>query len=522
MPKPYLLRRPSGLYARFLVPADLRAAVGSRFLVRRLPPGSPDHARLAAAGMAVALCQVFARMRQGAMSDADKLLRELAGSVNKWTGNIELANGHRLTNLKVDGKADAETLLETIRGLGGASLVPAAAPLSRETLGQRVDAYLADLRNAGRGKGTLLDATNTLTIFRELVGDKHPIACCTQTQVRLFLSSIASWPVNARKKKPLQGKAAPEIVRLTGLHNSTAPDGKKWRLISDRTRNKHRDQLAAFFNAQVAGSIIEKSPLGGIPRHNNAPADQSNRRPFTDDELARAFDLETFQPWTAGKPHRWWGPLLGLVTGARVNEVAQLYCDDLAQVAGAWGVYFRRGRPDQKLKKDTPARFVPLHPGLLKAGLLRYRDDAVAAGHARLFPHLPLHSKAGYGDALGDQWRAYLDTIGITDAGMGFHSFRHLASTLLHYAGVVPAIQSAITGHGLVLPGSMSVYVHPPSLPDRLAAVSHLPMPEGLPVYKKGDATTALEAAHALTKRREINRAAAERRKALKAKTAKS
>ena len=68
MPKPLFLVRSSGLYVRFLVPSDLRAAVGSRFLVRSLYGLRNDAARLAAAQVAVALSNAFKAFRGGLVS----------------------------------------------------------------------------------------------------------------------------------------------------------------------------------------------------------------------------------------------------------------------------------------------------------------------------------------------------------------------------------------------------------------------------------------------------------------------
>lgn len=80
MPKPFFLRRPSGLYVRFFVPTDLQPLIGSRYLVRRLPPASIDLMRLTAASAAVALSQAFDRIRRSPMTekDRDALLRALA------------------------------------------------------------------------------------------------------------------------------------------------------------------------------------------------------------------------------------------------------------------------------------------------------------------------------------------------------------------------------------------------------------------------------------------------------------
>lgn len=58
MPKPFLLRRPSGLYARYWVPVPLREAVGSNTIVRSLGHLRGDAARLEAARLGYALASV--------------------------------------------------------------------------------------------------------------------------------------------------------------------------------------------------------------------------------------------------------------------------------------------------------------------------------------------------------------------------------------------------------------------------------------------------------------------------------
>jgi integrase len=63
MPKPLLLRRPSGLYARYWVPLALREAVGSKTIVRSLGGLRGDAARLEAARLGYALAHRFAQMK---------------------------------------------------------------------------------------------------------------------------------------------------------------------------------------------------------------------------------------------------------------------------------------------------------------------------------------------------------------------------------------------------------------------------------------------------------------------------
>ena len=62
------------------------------------------------------------------------------------------------------------------------------------------------------------------------------------------------------------------------------------------------------------------------------------RRPFSDEELKTLFDPKTYLPWAKTAPHYWWGPILGLYTGGRVNEIAQLKVADIVERHGQWGI----------------------------------------------------------------------------------------------------------------------------------------------------------------------------------------
>jgi len=524
LPKPYLLRRPSGLHVRFLVPVDLRAAIGSRFLVRRLPPSAVDLARLVAARMAVALSEAFERWRGSRMDDKDRedLLKVVSGSINQWTGNIQLPNGTKLTGLNVNGREDAQALLETIRGLALPGLLDVGLPNGPNradfTLSDRIALYLADLRNAKTSPGNLLDSENTLIIFQEVAGPDLLMSKVGEAQVRAFLTGLHHWPSNARKKSDYKELTAPQIMAKVRQQRDK---GIVVAGLSDRTLGKHRDRLASFFNAQVASGIIARSPLDGIKRQNSAQSVAAlPRRQFTIEEINKIFDPENFLPWAKGRPDRYWAVLLAAGTGARVNEVGQLYAEDVAEVNGIWGIHIRAVHRDQKLKNANSLRFIPLHPRLLDAGILTYARDVMEAGHERLFPHLPWHKKAGYGDALGDQFRAYLVGLGMMQPGMGFHSFRHTASTRLLYAGVLSSIAAAITGHKAHMPGELGTYVDVPTLQSRADAVALLPVPEGLPVYQPGEATQSLRQAQLRAKRRAVNAAARERKAVALAKSA--
>lgn len=134
--------------------------------------------------------------------------------------------------------------------------------------------------------------------------------------------------------------------------------------------------------------------------------------------------------------HCYWLPMLGLYTGARVNEVCQLHpLEDI--IEGEGGVWFFNftdetetdARVRKSIKNSVSFRRVPIHSRLLELGFLTYLERMRARGAALLFPQwAPTRGKAS---AAAEKWFCKL----IADMGLrddtpkkrlvGFHTFRH-------------------------------------------------------------------------------------------------
>jgi len=106
--------------------------------------------------------------------------------------------------------------------------------------------------------------------------------------------------------------------------------------------------------------------------------------------------------------------LLALTTGGRLNELAQLYLDDVRQSEnGTWYLDFNLDGadkldaddsdlgPDKSLKTVNSIRVVPLHALIVNAGLPNYVNALREAGHDRLFPELKRDAIKGYGKPAG-------------------------------------------------------------------------------------------------------------------------
>ncbi|MGY3929326.1 phage integrase family site specific recombinase [Aeromonas encheleia] len=135
--------------------------------------------------------------------------------------------------------------------------------------------------------------------------------------------------------------------------------------------------------------------------------------------------------------YRKWIALLGLYTGARANEICQLYADDVQQVDKVWCLNIRDNRPDQKLKTANSARLIPIHSSLISGGFIDFVQDRAGG---RLFPELP-HRQDGYSHLWG-QWFSRHRPV-----DKDFHSLRHTVATALKDHGVPLQYAAAILGH---------------------------------------------------------------------------
>ena len=147
------------------------------------------------------------------------------------------------------------------------------------------------------------------------------------------------------------------------------------------------------------------------------------------------------------KDYQKWGPLIGLYTGARLGEIAQLRLDDIKQHEGIW--CFDLNEEDGKqLKTAGSKRLVPVHSQLIEQGLLEHVEVMREQGREKLFPEFAYCPKNGWGRNLG-QWfnNRFLVALGIKTKELVFHSLRHTMITRLSQSDVPEPVVKALVGH---------------------------------------------------------------------------
>jgi integrase len=171
--------------------------------------------------------------------------------------------------------------------------------------------------------------------------------------------------------------------------------------------------------------------------------DKEKRYPFTAQQLETLFSAPMFTGMRSEhfwkdpgrvlvKQAHYWIPLIGLYSGMRRGEIIGLTRDTVYPIDGIYIFDILAA------KSEAGVRQVPIHPMLIKLGLLEY-VETIAPG-AALFPDI-------LGDAFGKHFARLLQSRRIKSKKLTFHSLRHTMVDALRAANVQEPLQKAIIGH---------------------------------------------------------------------------
>ncbi|WP_338853573.1 site-specific integrase [Alteromonas macleodii] len=196
---------------------------------------------------------------------------------------------------------------------------------------------------------------------------------------------------------------------------------------------------------------VPDNPFEGlrVRKPKDAKLDNEERDPWSTPQLETMFSHEIFTHHKVLHPHYYWLPLIGLYTGARMNEICQLYVDDIVDDNGVMLFKFTDERPDQRLKNKNSRRVVPIHSELIRLGFLDYVKSVKALKHPRLFDALT-KSRDGYSKNASNWFARFRKKLGINIEGkkQDFHSFRHNVSDFYKQSDSAREVDAAaILGH---------------------------------------------------------------------------
>ncbi len=145
--------------------------------------------------------------------------------------------------------------------------------------------------------------------------------------------------------------------------------------------------------------------------------------------------------------HKYWVPLIGLFTGMRMQEILQLYLEDIYEKEGIWVFDLNENHSDKKLKTLQSRRLVPIHNKLIELGLLKlWQKRSDEGGYERLFPDVFQSNDDTYSSIFSKWFGRYIKHIGIKTTRTSFHSFRHNIKDLFRESGESDELAESFVG----------------------------------------------------------------------------
>ena len=508
----HLRRSRHGIYYfRIVLPAPIAAVLGQRELVRSLGIRSPKMARKSGYQLSLQLPPILERLQRimaidpNSISPKDIMKLVVEGMVFQPDGGMRVervktsddpviakqemkaledtATAWRRVHDFTAGlddveferrKAEAIRLRDEMLALPATSapaapLAPTAAPgivlpLRPATLKETYEAYEATKANIAQSTKDAYEAS--FKLFATLMGGESRLAHeITSVEFLEFNDALSHIPLHAVKRGIKLGRAA-EIVANPPFRCDKNGDPIDDDIISGETVNLHLTNLQGFFDYVISSGRREgENPFKTMKRHSDGNQG-GGALAFEENELRAIFDPEVFME--AKRPGQFWGPLLALYTGARLNELACLDLVDFVMEKGIPCISIRfvpRAKPSTKKQKQSKKqaeaarsakivknamsrRQVPLHPDLWEIGLQDYIDDMRSLGATRLFPTLPRDEKGKRERRLSHDGNEYLKTVGVhVNRQKVMHSFRDTVSDMLGIGDMDEFGADQWTGH---------------------------------------------------------------------------
>lgn len=285
---------------------------------------------------------------------------------------------------------------------------------------------------------TELDRREALALLNEITEGKN-IAMIDKSDAQQVKHILLRLPKNRSKMPETKGKTLKELMSVAGIET-----------ISARRASTHISNLTGFFGWAADNGYVKENVFAGMRIKAAKTSRGDDREAFTGDQLRSIFRHLTDNPdgLVRSETHKW-GTLIGMFSGMRLNEVAQLDLADIKQDGEVW--YFdvtTGGNESKSLKTIASERRVPVHRRLIDCGLLEYVALQRSRGTERLFPDLPHSAANGYGRNLG-RWfnESLLPRLEIKKQQLVYHSFRHTMATRLAQADAPEKHVPAIVGH---------------------------------------------------------------------------
>lgn len=218
----------------------------------------------------------------------------------------------------------------------------------------------------------------------------------------------------------------------------------KTRLLDSKktghTINQYLSHMRSLFRFAIGHNYyFDENPVEGMLVA-GAKKIVTPREQFRHNELKEIYKWQNDEWLAFQKPDYFWGPLICLFSGLRIEEATSLSIRNIKEDDGV--LFFNI----QDAKTRSGNRTVPIHSALIRLGLIDYIESVKQAGHEKLFWYL-VDGHNGTKKNLSRRFSKHLTRLKLKEDSNCFHSLRHTVITRLIARGVNNSTVYLLTGH---------------------------------------------------------------------------
>ena len=314
---------------------------------------------------------------------------------------------------------------------------PASGADDPVSIGTLIGRFLKDPRRSDFTESANKKYVMTFRALQEVVGPDRAVGEVSRKDCAQVQELLAGLPKNLSKLKPYAGLSLKDSAKLCAERDDPR--------LSLGSVKVYTQTLSAFFNYAIDRGVIEHNPASRMAVSGNRGA--SVRHPYSLEQVNTI--LAALPEWSdSGRiTGRYWVPLIALFAGMRMGEIVSLRVSEVAEKEPKRWAFQLKHAEDRPLKTKGSERTVPVHAALVELGLIDLVKERRKEGAVLLFPDLKGDDHAERVHAFQRRYE-YLQKrkLGIVDAGVSFHSFRHLFRDALRECGVPTDTTRALGG----------------------------------------------------------------------------
>lgn len=278
-----------------------------------------------------------------------------------------------------------------------------------------------------------------------------------------------------RRLKTFTGKSRISTLTRTEMLRFQENEGKRTvrgRAIRPQTVNKMMGLVRAIFSLVCDDLLTDRgvaNPLLKMRKEKVKTSDITEKQDLSQEQLETLFTgpvhLRGQRTVGGGGEAAYWLPILGLTTGARMRELAQLSVHEVVVRDGVICLWLTNRDDDEQaelhqlsdekrasmfetsLKTGASRRIIPVHDEVLSRGFMAYVENVRASGSHALFPDIRADSKGNLAGNFSKWFNRYLKLVGIKQRGVDWISFRHTLKTMMREARIEQEIRDYVEGH---------------------------------------------------------------------------